>query len=137
MTQARVVISTLLRYGRPVPDGRRIRDMSGDLDRAGSADYLSDRARWIGLAAFAAITTVGAVRATPSAPAAALAALVAVGAAGLLVLRWRPMLLYAAIATAGIVVLANGMSSDIGWFAVCLLAGWCALTGSRWEGLAY
>jgi signal transduction histidine kinase len=111
--------------------------MSGDLDQAGSADYLSGRARWIGLAAFAAITTVGALLAKPGAPAAALAALVAVGAAGLLVLRWRPMLLYAAIATAGIVVLANGMSGNIGWFAVCLLAGWCALTGSRWEGLAY
>jgi signal transduction histidine kinase len=111
--------------------------MSGDLDQAGSADYLSGRAKWIGLAAFAAITAVGALRGMPSAPAAALAGLVAVGAAALLVLRWRPMLLYAAIATAGIVVLADGMSNNIGWFAVCLLAGWCALTGSRWAGLAY
>ena len=47
------------------------------------------------------------------------------------------MLLYAALATAGIAVLGNGMSSNIGWFAVCLLAGWCVLAGSRREGLAY
>ena len=50
------------------------------------------------------------------------AALVAVGAAALLVRQWRPQLLYAAAATAGIVVFADGRSNNIGWFAVCLLA---------------
>src|SRR5207302_1049800 len=64
-------------------------------------------------------------------------AVVAVGAAALLVLGWRPVLLYAAVATAGIAVLGNGTSSNIGWFAVCLLAGWCVLAGTRREGLAY
>ena len=74
---------------------------------------------------------------TPSAPAAVAAAGVAMGAAVLLVRRWRPQLLYAAVATAGIAVLADGRSNNIGWFAVCLIAGWCVLTGSRREGLAY
>ena len=63
--------------------------------------------------------------------------MVAVGAAVPLVRRWRPPLLYAAVATAGIAVLADGRSNNIGWFAVCLIAGWCVLTGSRREGLAY
>jgi signal transduction histidine kinase len=54
-----------------------------------------------------------------------------------LVLRWRPALLYAAVATAGIAVLGNGRSSNIGWFAVCLLTGWCVLAASRREGLVY
>ena len=136
------MIWTLLRYGRPVPGGRRIRDMSGDLHQpgigpAGSAEYLTGPTKWIALAAFAAITAVGALRVMPSAPVAAVAALVAVGAAALLVLRWRPLLLYAAIATAGIAVLADGRSSNIGWMAVCLLGAWCVLAGSRLEGLAY
>ena len=136
------MLRALLRYGRPVPGGRRIRHMSGDphqsgIGPAGSADYLAGRAKWIALAAFAAITAAGAVRVMPSAPVAAVGAAVAVGAAALLVLRWRPLLLYAAIAAAGIAVLADGRSSNIGWMAVCLLGAWCVLAGRRLEGLAY
>ena len=130
------------RYGRPATGGRRIRGMSGDphqhgIGPAGSAEYLTGRAKWVALAAFAAITAAGALRVLPSAPVAAVAALVAVGAAVLLVLRWRPLLLYAAIATAGIAVLADGRSSNVGWMAVCLLGAWCVLAGRRLEGLAY
>jgi signal transduction histidine kinase len=128
---------TLLRYGRPVPGGRRIRFMGGDPDRAGFTDYLPGRARWIALAVFAGVTAVGVLPLTPSGPVAMAAALAAVGAAALLVRQWRPQLLFAAAATAGIVVFADGRSDNIGLFAVCLLAGWCALTGSRREGLAY
>jgi signal transduction histidine kinase len=130
------VTRAILRYGRPLSGGRRIRDMS-DPDRGRSADYLAGRARWIALATFAAVTAAGVVRLQPSAPAAVAAAVVAVGAAALLVLRWRPLLLYAAITTAGIAVLADGQSTNVGWMAVCLLATWCVLAGSRLEGLAY
>jgi signal transduction histidine kinase len=116
--------------------------MSGDLDQAGFApagfaEYLTARTKWIALAAFAAVTAVGVLQLKPSALAAAVAALVAVGAAGLLVQQRRPQLLYAAVATAGIAVLADGLSSNVGWIAVCLIAAWCVLTGSRVEGLAY
>jgi signal transduction histidine kinase len=116
--------------------------MGGDLRQprtapAGSAEYLTGRTKWIALAAFAAITAVGALPVKPSAPVAAAAGLVAVGAAALLVLRWRPLLLYAAIATAGIAVLADGRSYNIGWMAVCLLGAWCVLVGSPLEALAY
>ena len=99
--------------------------------------YLTGRARWAAIVVFAAVTAAGAVRLNPSAAAAAAGAVVAVGAAALLLLGWRPVLLYAALATAGIAVLGNGTSSNIGWFAVCLLAGWCVLAGTRREGLAY
>jgi signal transduction histidine kinase len=131
------VLRTLPRYGRPVRGGRRIRFMSGDPDQAGSTDYLPGRARWIALAVFAVVTAVGVLPLTPSGPVALAAALVAVGSATLLVRQWRPQLLFAAVATAGIVVFADGRSNNIGLFAMCLLAGWCVLTGSRREGLVY
>jgi len=120
--------------------GRRLRSMSGDLEPAGpaeSVDYLAGRARWAGIVVFAAVTVAGVIRLNPSAAAAVAGAVVAVGAATLLVLGWRPVLLYATVATAGIAVLGNDMSSNIGWFTVCLLAGWCVLAGTRREGLAY
>jgi signal transduction histidine kinase len=111
--------------------------MSGDLDRAGFPEDLTARTRWIAVGAFAAVTVVGLLPMTPSAPAAAAAAVVAVGAVTLLVWRWRPQLLYAAVATAGLAVLADGRSNNIGLFGVCLLAAWCVLTGGRVEALAY
>jgi signal transduction histidine kinase len=91
--------------------------------------------RWVAIIVFAAVTAVGVIPLNPSGPAAVAGAVVAVGAAVPLVLRGRPALLYAAVATAGIAVLGNGRSSNIGWFAVCLLTGWCVLAASRREGL--
>ena len=69
--------------------------------------YLTGRARWAAIVVFAAVTAAGAVRLNPSAAAAAAVAVVAVGAAALLLLGWRPVLLYAALATAGIAVLGE------------------------------
>ncbi len=102
-----------------------------------SAAYLAGRAKWIALATFAAATAAGVVPLSPGAPVAVTAAVVAVGAAALLVLRWRPLLLYAAVATAGIAVLVDGRSTNVGLIAVCLLAAWCVLAGSRLESLTY
>ena len=113
--------------------------MSDDLDPAGLAEYLAGRVKWIAVAVFAAVIIVGALGFTPvhpSPPVAAAGAVAAVGAATLLVLRQRPALPYAAVATAGIAALADGQSSNIAWFAVCLLAGACVLA-SRREGLAF
>lgn len=114
--------------------------MSDDLDPAGLAEYLTGQVKWIAVAVFAAVITVGALGFTPVHPSplvAAAGAVAAVGAATLLVLRQRPALVYAAVATAGIAVLADGQSSNIGWFAVCLLAGACVLAGRRREGLVF
>ena len=113
--------------------------MSDDLDPAGLAEYLAGRVKWIAVAVFAAVITVGALGFTPVHPSplvTAAGAVAAVGAATLLVLRQRPALPYAAVATAGIAALADGQSSNIAWFAVCLLAGACVLA-SRREGLAF
>jgi signal transduction histidine kinase len=49
----------------------------------------------------------------------------------------RFLLLFAAIATAGITVCAHGRSSDIGWFAVCVVAGWCVLAGGVRVGVIF
>jgi signal transduction histidine kinase len=110
-----------------------------DQDPAGLAGYLAGRVKWIAVAAFTAVITVGALGFTPVHPSpliTAAGAAAAVGAATLLVLRQRPALPYAAAATAGIAALADGQSSNIAWFAVCLLAGACVLA-SRREGLAF
>jgi signal transduction histidine kinase len=133
----RPVIRSVPRYGRPVTGGRRIRLMGGDRDPAGSTEYLAGHAKWAAIAVFAVVIGVGVIPLNPSAPLAVAGALVAVGASVPLVLGWRPALLYAAVATAGIAVLGNGMSSNIGWFAVCLLTACCVLTGDRRSGLAY
>jgi signal transduction histidine kinase len=114
--------------------------MSGDLAPAGPtehAEYLTGRARWAALAVFAVVTAAGASWLNPSAPVAVAGAVVAVGAAVPLVLGWRPVLAYAAVATAGIAMLGHGMSSNVGWFTVCLLACWCVLAGRRLEAVAY
>jgi len=134
------VTSAVTRYGRPAPGGRKIRTMSGQLEPAGPAgltESLAAGARWAAIVVFAAVTAAGAVWLNPSAPVAVAGAIVAVGAAIPLVLGRRPVLVYAAVATAGIAMLGHGMSSNLGWFGVCLLTGWCVLAGSRREALAY
>ena len=128
------------RYGRPATGGRKIRTMSGDQKPAGPAgltESLAGRARWAAIVVFAAVTAAGATWLNPTAPVAVAGAIVAVGAAIPLVLGWRPVLIYVTAATAGIAMLGHGMSSNIGWFGVCLLTGWCVLAGSRREALAY
>jgi signal transduction histidine kinase len=108
-------------------------------DAARTAELLPHRARWLPPAVFAVFVAAGFARANPGSPGAAVAAVVAVVAGVLLVRPSRlPLLLvYAAVATGGIAVLGNGMSSNVGWFAVCLLGGWCAVVGGRRAGLAY
>ena len=131
---------TVTRYGRPATGGRRIRSMSGDLVPVGPMEHAEDltgRTRWAALAVFAVVTAAGASWLNPSAPVAVAGAVVAVGAAVPLVLGWRPVLAYAAVATAGIAMLGHGMSSNVGWFTVCLLACWCVLAGRRFEAVAY
>ena len=128
------------RYGRPATGGRTIRSMSGDLEPAGPSrlnEPLTGGARWAAIVVFAVVTAAGAVRLNPTAAVAVAGAIVAVGAAIPLVLGWRPVLIYAAVATAGIAMLGHGMSSNLGWFGVCLLTCWCALAGHRREALAY
>jgi signal transduction histidine kinase len=102
------------------------------------AALLPRRAKWVPLAVLVVFVAIGLVRMNPNPPLAITAAMLAVGAGALLfVSRWPVLLGYAAVATGGIAVLGNGMSSNIGWFAVCLLGAWCALIGGRRVGLVY
>ena len=111
--------------------------MTGNAGYSCPAQLLPGWARWTALAVFAAFAAIGLARLNPSPPAAVAAALVAVGAGALLVRGWQPLLLYAAVATAGVAVLGHGTSASLGWFAVCLLAAWCVLIGGRRDGLVY
>ena len=111
--------------------------MSGDPARLPSGDLVPGRIKWIALAGFAVIVAGGALPGNPNAPAVAVAATVAVAAAATLVYGRRLPLRAAAVATAGIAVEGDGLSSDIGWLAACLLAGWCVIVVSQRVGLIY
>jgi signal transduction histidine kinase len=116
---------------------RTIRGMIRQPGPAQPAAFAAGWARWSALGVFAALAGVGLLPLRPSPAAAGVAAAVAIAAAALLVAQRRPLLLYAAVATAGIAVLGYGMASNVGWFAVCLVAAWCALVAERTHALAY
>src|ERR1700722_17939799 len=118
------------------PRGRSIRGMSGGTGD-GRPVVFPGAARWLALGVFTVFVAIGLVPLNPDPVAAAAAAVVAIGAAVLVVLNRRPLLGYAAAATGGIAVLGHGLSSNVGWFAVCLLGSWCVLTGGRRAGAAY
>jgi signal transduction histidine kinase len=112
--------------------------MSGAVIPAGgAADLVPRRIKPIAVAGFAVIVAGGALPGYPGVPAVAVAAVVAVAAAAALVYAPRLALLAAAVATAGIAVEADGFSSNIGWLAACLLAGWCVIVVSQRVGLIY
>ena len=107
------------------------------MSASSAAELVPGRFRWLAVAGFAVIIAGGALPGYRSAPALALAAAVAVAAAAALFCTRRLPLLAAAVATVGIAVEADGYSSDIGWLAACLLAGWCVIVVSQRVGLIY
>ena len=111
--------------------------MNGDTGPARPAEFPPKWARWAALAAFTVFVAIGLTRMNPSPPAAVAAAIVATGAGVLLAQQRPPLLAYAAVATGGVAVLGHGLAGTVGWFAVCLLGAWCALTGSRRDALVY
>ncbi len=88
---------------------------------------------------FAALVAVGlGTRLDHDAARLALGAGVAMaGAIPLFLLRIRPVLAWAALATAGIVVLGNADSRTIVWFATVVVAAWCVLAGGVRVGIVY
>jgi signal transduction histidine kinase len=62
-------------------------------------------------------------------------------AAGALLARLRTderaTLALAVLVSAGAGMTAAGSGSDIGWFSVCVMAGWCALVGGRRAGVIF
>src|SRR6266700_4365537 len=71
-------------------------------------------------------------------PAVTMCALMVTVAAALLMAPGRPALLavFAALSAAGLAVLGSGSASNVGWFGVCVLAGWCAFTLSAGVAVA-
>jgi signal transduction histidine kinase len=102
-----------------------------------AAELVPGRFKWIAVAGFAVIVMGGALPGYRSAPVLALAAAAAVAAAAALIYAGRLPLLALAVATAGIAVEGDGFSSDVGWLAACLLAGWCVIVVSQRVGLIY
>jgi signal transduction histidine kinase len=89
--------------------------------------------RWAALAVLALFLAAGVVPRLADRPALTLAgaavALVGGGVAFFSRNQWW-FLSAAAVSTAGTAVLGHGRSSDMCWFALCLLACWCALSAS-------
>lgn len=100
---------------------------------------MTRRASWLAFGALAAFVLIGLVLRLGDEPAlAATAAAVSLGGGLLLIRASVPAVLPCAVlATAGVATLATGTSSNVGWFAVCVLAGWCVLAGGRWVGATY
>ncbi|MDQ6605368.1 MAG: histidine kinase [Actinomycetota bacterium] len=96
-------------------------------------------AKWLALGALTVFVVIGlAVRLPHQAALATGGALVSVGA-GLLLVRSPPRyaLPCAALATAGVAIVADSAASNVGWFAICVLAAWCVVAGGRRPGLVY
>ncbi len=118
---------------------RTIRWVAGSARASRPADLMPRRARWAALGVLAVFVAVGAVQHTQhSAPWGVLAVVVAIGASALTLEARLPLLFgYAVVAAAGVAVLCNGVSSNVGWFAICLLSGWCVFSCGWQVGLAY
>ena len=113
--------------------------MSHDPGTFHPAEFSAGWARWIALGLFAVLVGIALLPLSPSPAVAAVAALAAIG--GGVSLLWQRQRRYllpgAAVATAGLAVLGHATSTNLGWFAVCLIGVWCALTGGRRDALVY
>jgi signal transduction histidine kinase len=110
--------------------------VTGTAAEARPAEFLPSRVKWAPAVVLVGFVVVGLALSRTNPVIAFFGAALAVGMGPLLVEPRRPLVLfYAAVATAGIALLGNGRSSNVGWFAVCLLAAWCGLIGGRRDGL--
>jgi len=100
---------------------------------------LPEAAQWGLFAAFVLFVGLGVALRLPDSPARSGAAAAVALAAGFALLRvptqWR--VLVVAVAAAGVAVLGNGTASNVGWFAVCVLAFWAALSAPRRHALGF
>jgi signal transduction histidine kinase len=122
-----------------VPGSRRPAPRTATRSSRGRAPALPDAAQWGLLAAFVLFVGLGLALRLPHSPLqSCLAAAVALGCGFALLrvpARWGVPVMVAA--TAGVAGLGNAASSNVGWFSVCVLACWAALTAPRPHTLAY
>ena len=103
------------------------------------AEILPRGSGWSALGILAVFVVIGALQhAHNRVLVPVLAGLLTIGAGALMIgARRLPMLGYAAVASAGFTVLCNGSSSNVGWFGVAVLSGWCVLVGGWALGLVH
>jgi signal transduction histidine kinase len=103
------------------------------------APVLPDSAEWGLLAAFVLFVGLGLALRLPHSPLRSCVAAAVALACGVALLwvpaRWRVLVM--AVAMAGVVGLGNAMASNVGWFSVCVLACWAALTAPRPHTMAF
>ncbi|HEV7204114.1 MAG TPA: histidine kinase [Jatrophihabitans sp.] len=109
------------------------------IDSPAVPEPLPRRAGWAVFGTLAVFVVVGAVRRSLDRPVLGLfAAAVALAASAASIFGPRRLLLpFAGLAGAALVVLGNGQSSNVGWFGLVALAGWCALAASRLIAAGY
>jgi signal transduction histidine kinase len=103
---------------------RSIRDVN-------RAELLPGPGRWAGFGMLMLFTVIATVqRLSASVPVTVAGAVLTLVGGALMTRSGRlPLLVGAGVATGGVVVLCTGWSGNIGWFAICVIAGWCALAG--------
>ena len=108
---------------------RTIVEVAGEVTSRPSAPRLGPWCGRAGLAAATAFVVAGfALEVGDKPAAAAVGAVVALGAATALFLTTsRLWPLYAGAGAAGVALMTQGNPANVGWFALCLVAGWCAL----------
>jgi signal transduction histidine kinase len=110
-----------------------------DARQAPAPEALEREVCWAVWAAIALFTVVGTVtRLGDDVTRALIGAAVAAVAGGWLVFAPPPQVLpVAAVMTVGIAVIGSGTSSNVAWFAVCMLTTWCVVRGRTWDGLVF
>jgi signal transduction histidine kinase len=114
--------------------------MGPSTEPTGHTEYLTGRRRVLGFVALLVFLLAGiALRMTEDASwPAVLAALVAIAASAGLLRATARGVLGCSIAVAGAVaVIGHGSSSNLGWFALCILVGWCILGAGRATGSVF
>lgn len=102
---------------------------------------MMDRAaRTAAAAAVALFVVVGVGQSAQPKPAAAAAGVVAIGVCVVLAFRattgWS-LVVGALVAAAGVTIVCYTQPSNLGWFALCVLAGWCALTATTTAAVVF
>ena len=94
--------------------------------------------RWATTAAVALLVAIGVASTTQPPVVAVLVGAVAVAAVAALrsATGW-PVLLGAVVSGVSVAVVASGSSANLGWFAVCVLAGWCSFRAGLVPVLAF
>ncbi len=105
----------------------------------GGALGLPRKYGWLGLGPLSAFVVVGGAFRVAGHPFTVVGGtLVALGAGVPLFLgRSRVSMVYAVLASAGVVTAANADPRDLAWFALCVLAAWCVFCWGKAVGVAF